>query len=252
MGIQFATLSAGLKKRPTTKLSVSLMLVLFENIVSAVLTGSAELFAEYVRIRTETKRMADWSQNWGTKAKEVLIRRESKEMELWRSRMRQVFLEFEKATELLNDQLGDVIDISFHDYNNEISFEKYQTLVEKGNIPQGNAFSIGFQQSNRRRERFLFRYFRNWKKFKPPQHRFVPLELNYHEEESGYVRLDDLPWAKKIRVREIYFNAKGEFIVRWFNAQTNHEIELKGHTIAEAVQMFFDDVLKNVFELGEF
>ena len=197
--------------------------------------------------------MADWSQHWGTKAKEVLIRRESKEMELLRSRMRQVFLEFEKASELLNDQLKGIVEISFYDYNNEISFEKYQTLVEKGQIPQGNAFSINFFQKNQgRRERFMFRYFRNWTKFKPPQHKLIPLELNYHDELSGYVRLSDLAWAQKIRVRELYFNAEGEFVVRWFNAQTNLELELKKHTIAEAVQWFFDDVLRNIFELGDF
>ncbi len=226
---------------------------IFESIVSTVLAGSSELFAEYVRIRTETKRMADWSQHWGTKAKEVLMRRESKEMELWRSRMRQVFLEFEKASELLTDQLNGILEISFHDYNNDVAFEKYQTLVSNGQIPQGNAFSIGFlQKSQGRHERFMFRYFRNWQKFKPPQHKLIPLELNYHEEQSGYVRLSELIWAKKIRVRELYFNAQGEFIVRWFNAQTSQEVELKGHTIAEAVQWFFDDVLKNVFELGDF
>jgi len=181
------------------------------------------------------------------------MRRESKEMELWRSRMRQVFLEFEKASELLSDQLNGIVEISFHDYNNDIYFEKYQTLVEKGQIPQGNAFSIGFfQQSQGRRERFMFRYFRNWQNFKPPQHKLIPVELNYHEEQSGYVRLSDLTWAKKIRIRELYFNTQGEFIVRWFDAQRNQEAELKGHTIAEAVQWFFDDVLKNVFELGDF
>ena len=226
---------------------------LYESIISTVLSGSAELFSEYVRIKTETKRMTDWSQQWGTKAKEVLIRRESKEMELWRSRMRQVFLEFEKASELLADQLTGIVEINFHDYNNEISFEKYQTLVEKGQIPQGNAFSVGFFQKNQgRRERFMFRYYRNWSKFKPPQHKLIPLELNYHDEQSGYVRLSDLAWAKKIRVRELYFNAEGEFVIRWFNAQTSQEHELKKHTIAEAVQWFFDDVLKNVFELGDF
>lgn len=182
------------------------------------------------------------------------MRRESKEMELWRSRMRQVFLEFEKASELLNDQLNGIVEIGFHDYNNEILFEKYESLVEKGQIPQGNAFSIGFfQKSQGRRERFMFRYYRNWTKFKPPLHKLIPLELNYYNgEQPGYVRLSDLPWTKKLRIRDLYFNANGEFVVRWFNPQTDQETELKGHTIAEAVQWFFDDILKNVFELGEF
>ena len=50
--------------------------------------------------------------------------------------------------------------------------------------------------------------------------------------------------------RELYFNTEGEFIIRQHIRETNSEKELKGHQIAEAVQWFFDDVLKNVFSLS--
>jgi Fic family protein len=223
---------------------------IFESIVKTVLDGSSELFSEYVRIRDETKRMADWSQRWGNRERETLLRRESREMELWKSRVKQVFLEFEKATELLNDNLQQ-LQIAFHDYNNEISFEKYQQLQERGQVPQANAFSISFVHNDGRRARFMFRYFRNRAKFRINQ-RFIPFELNYYnEEDKSYTRLADLSWAKPIRVRELYFNPEGEFVLRWLNLQTNEEIEKKGGTIAEAVQWFFDDVLKHHFSLSE-
>jgi Fic family protein len=226
---------------------------IYDTIVDMTLGGSSELFAEYVRIRTETKRMADWSQHWGTKAQGALKRRELKEMELWQSRIRQVFLEFDKAAELLNEEMAGILEVQFYDYKNEISFEKYQTLKEKGNIPQGNAFSVGFTQlKDGRRERFMFRYFRNRQKFIGGQKKVIPFEVNYYEGEAeGYVRLSELSWAKKIRLRELYFNEPdGDFEYRWFNSATDTEMVMKGHPISEAVQWFFDDVLKNIFELG--
>ena len=195
--------------------------------------------------------MADWSQRWGSKEKETLMRRESREMELWKSRVRQVFLEFEKATELLDDSLQQ-LEITFHDYSTEISFEKYQQLLERGQTPQANAFSISFFHNKEdRRARFMFRYFRNKAKFRPNQ-KVIPLELNHYDEEAkSYTRLSDLGWAKAIRIRELYFNPDGEFVVRCYNLQTGQEIDKKGGTIAEAVQWFFDDILKHHFGLSE-
>ncbi len=68
--------------------------------------GSATvLFSEYVRIRQETKRMEEWAERWGVKEAEVLQRRESRELELWMSRIRQILLELQRSTELINDQI---------------------------------------------------------------------------------------------------------------------------------------------------
>lgn len=221
---------------------------LSEPLIQMVFTGCTALFSEYVRVREETRRMAEWAERWGAKENEGRRKRESREMELWQSRMRQVFLEFQKATELMNDRL-DFIEMSFFDFKTEITFERYQKLQREGQIDFGNAFSISFtDKHSKRQERFMFRYFRNFRKYPHPS-RIIPLELNY-KRENEYVRLSDLDWSNRIRLRELYFNTEGEFIIRQHIRETNSEKELKGHQIAEAVQWFFDDVLKNVFSLS--
>jgi fido (protein-threonine AMPylation protein) len=224
---------------------------LYEPLVNLILDSCAGLFAEYVRIRTETKRMADWAERWGTKETEILVRRESREMELWLSRIRQVFLEFQKATELLNDKLEN-IELSFYDYKTELSFDRYQHLLEAGWVEYGNAFSITFlEKKNGRNERFMFRYYRNREKFSKGS-RLIPLELNYFDRESNsYVRLCEVDWATPIRIRELYFTPeKGEFVVRYYNIDKKQETEKKGCTISEAVQWFYDDILRNIFQLS--
>jgi Fic family protein len=223
---------------------------LYESLIELVLSRCTDLFGEYVRIRTETKRMAEWARRWGSKASAVLLRRENREMELWQSRIRQIFLEFQKAAELLDEQLGDIIEITFYDYKNEISFEKYQQLMEQGYIQQANAFSIAFfDPRSNHRERFMFRYFRNRTKFSK-QDRVIPLELNYFDEnQGGYIRLSDLIWANRIRIRELYFTSEGEFITRYYDITGQQEMEKKGETIAETVQWFYDDILRSLFNI---
>ncbi|HYS54675.1 MAG TPA: Fic family protein [Thermoanaerobaculia bacterium] len=222
---------------------------IYEPILDMVLRRSSQLFAEYERIRAETKRMADWADRWGTREAEVLMRREAREMELWSSRIRQIFLEFQKAAELLNDKLQEIA-IEFHDYRNAIDFERYQKLLEDGRVEQSNAFSISFRQHRTGlEERFMFRYYRNFNKF-PPRRHVIPLEANYFDREiSKYTRLSEVPWGEKVRVREVYFNEQGEFVQRYFNRDTKQEAERKGATISEAVQQFFEDVLQNIFHL---
>lgn len=221
---------------------------LFEPLVDLILSRCKELFSELVRIRLETKRMAEWAQRWGTRETEILRRRESRELELWQSRMRQVFLEFQKAAELLNEKIQG-IDISFFDWKNEISLERYQQLISDGFIDRGNAFSIGFRESRTgHQERFMFRYYRNRDKF--PWKKFIPLELN-HREETGYLRLSDVDWAwgECVRIRELYFTEEGKFVVRYYDAVKREEMETEGIPISEVVQWFFDDVLKHIFGL---
>jgi hypothetical protein len=159
-------------------------------------------------------------------------------------------LEFQKAAELLDEQLGDIIEITFYDYKNEISFEKYQQLMEQGYIQQANAFSIAFfDPRSNHRERFMFRYFRNRTKFSK-QDRVIPLELNYFDEnQGGYIRLSDLIWANRIRIRELYFTSEGEFITRYYDITGQQEMEKKGETIAETVQWFYDDILRSLFNI---
>ena len=143
-------------------------------------------------------------------------------MELWQSRIRQVMLEFQSSAELLSDQL-EQIEIRFYDYRAEgITFEKYQELLEDGATEHANAFNVGFTRVHPQpgqRVRFMFRYYRNFNKF-TRNARIIPLELNYFDEkQSRYVRLSELNWATTIRIRELYFNVEGQFVIRYFNRE---------------------------------
>jgi Fic family protein len=225
---------------------------IYDALVRIVYERSADLFAEYARIRTETKRTAEWAARWGNREAEVLRKREAREMELWQSRIRQVMLEFQNSAELLDEQLAQ-IEIEFYDYKSEtITFDKYQELLENGQTERANAFSVTLSRPHtpsEHRVRLMFRYFRNFNKF-PRHQRIIPLELNYFDpSESRYVRLSDLDWSDRIRIRELYFNLEGEFVIRYFNRDVNHEVEKKNASISEAVQWFFDDVLQNMFHL---
>ena len=82
---------------------------LYEVLINMILDRSQNLFTEYQRIRTENKRMAEWARKWGTQGQNVLLKRESTEMQLWQSRIRQIILEFQQAADLLYDSLGDVV-----------------------------------------------------------------------------------------------------------------------------------------------
>jgi hypothetical protein len=219
-------------------------------IVRMVFEKCDALFAEYVRLRTETKRMAEWATRWGNKEAEVLQRREARQLELWQSRIKQVFLEFQTYAELLDDNL-EQLDISFYDYKSEgVTFEKYQELLENGFTEHANAFVITFSRPAEYREdrkRFMFRYYRNFAKF-PRNLGVIPLELNYFDSAQGrYVRLGDLPWADRVRIRELYYAKDGEFVIRYFDVQNRSEKEQKPGSISEAVKWFFDDILQHIF-----
>ena len=66
----------------------------YEPLIQIVYQGSSQLFQEYKRIHQETSRMEDWVTHWGNKEADILLRRETREMDLWKTRIRQVFLEF--------------------------------------------------------------------------------------------------------------------------------------------------------------
>ena len=104
---------------------------IYDPLIRQVKNSSGELFAEYTRIRTETKRTELWAEKWGIRERDALQKREQREHELWLSRVKQVFLEYQNASELLDDRI-EKLDIDFYDYKTEIDFEKYQKLLERG------------------------------------------------------------------------------------------------------------------------
>jgi Fic family protein len=227
---------------------------IYDPLIRQVKNSSGELFAELTRIRTETKRTELWAEKWGIRGRQALQKREQREHELWLSRSKQVFLEYQNASELLNDSL-EQLDIDFYDYKTEIDFEKYQRLVEKGFIERANAFSITFRPNPKqigKEERFMFRYYRSFQAF--PNVKVIPLELNYldksHPGEAGYVRLAESTLREIVRLRAVYFRDDGSLGVRAFDRQSKQETDLSKKNISDTVQMFFDDVLDHVLRLS--
>jgi Fic family protein len=227
---------------------------LYDPLIRQVKNSSSTLFAEYTRIRTETKRTEQWAEKWGIREREALHRREQREHELWLSRIKQVLLEYQNATELLNDRI-EQLEIDFYDYKTEIDFEKYQRLLERGFIERANAFSITFRPLPRqpgRDERFMFRYYRDFQSF--PGIKVIPLQLNYLDRsnvgDAGYIRLADSTLREIVRLRAIYFHDDGSLGVKALNRQTKHETDLSKMNISGTVQMFFDDVLEHLFHVS--
>ena len=220
---------------------------LCEDLVRLVYIRSAELFREYERIREETRRMAEWAAQWGDKEAQVLLRRQSRELQLWQSRIRQVFLEFQKAAEYLDDEL-EHFRVEFFDYQNEITLDKFEQLRREGSAERSNAFAISFQHKpSGKYERFTFRYFRDWRHF-PLRSSAIPLELHYLTPETGrYTSIGDSRYAELVRLRHLYFTDEGEFVLRYWNLSSRNEVEERGKTIQECVKWFFDDVLAHVF-----
>ncbi len=76
------------------------------------------------------------------------------------------------------------MEIRSYDYGQEPDLDKYQQLRERGSAERCNVFSINFRDARTgRRERFMFRYFRNWNRFER-RDRTIPLELNYFDPDS--------------------------------------------------------------------
>lgn len=224
---------------------------LYEPLIEMVFGGSFNLFSEYLRINEETDRAKEWAEKWGQTEAAVINKRESREMELWTNRMRQIYLEFERTSDLLDEEIQN-LQIETYEYKSEISLDKFRDLKLKGSVEHTNYFSVTFKdKSTDKRERFMFRFFRNWDKFSR-ESGVIPLELNYFDEnELKYIRVGELSWNDKLRVREIYYSEDGILVLRYFDRGCHKEIETEKFSIAEVTKMFFNDVLKNVFHLDQ-
>jgi hypothetical protein len=162
--------------------------------------------------------------------------------------MQQVRLEFEKAADLLTDHLKDIA-IDFEGSRREIDFETYQTLRSAGKIEHSHAFYITlFHKPTKRRESFMFRYFRNWDKFSPYE-RFIPLEVNYHSSDEGWRRLCDLPKFAKVKLRELFFDDSGNLVTIEHDIATHADKRHTERTIEQVVRVFLDDLLRELMGL---
>ena len=223
---------------------------LFDPLARQIKDACAELFSEYLRIREETKRAHEWAAKWGAQEAKVAIRRETRELEFWQIKMKQVFLEFQNAAELLDDSL-ERFDIKFYDFKNEIDLSKYQRLMERGFIERANAFSITFtdkRQSPEYSERFMFRYCRPTT-FSP--RRVITLELNHlDKEENKYVRIGESICHERVRLRYLYVNAEGKLTQRSLSSLKRTERDTVVSSTSELVKDFIDDVMSNIVRLS--
>ncbi len=180
----------------------------------------------------------------------MALRRETRELELSQSRIKQIFLEFQNAVELLNDKLSK-IEVVYYDFKNEIDLDKYQKLLERGSIERANAFSITFTDwstGQQRSERFMFRYCRPGG-FLPKK--VIPLELNHLDrEENKYIRLSESSYNKRVRLRYLYLDADGKLKKRTLNILNGSERDSIVDSASDVVQEFIDDVMKNVIGMS--
>ena len=223
---------------------------IFDPLARQIKDACAELFSEYVRIRTETKRAQEWAAKWGVKEAKVAVRRETRELELWQSKIKQVFLEFQNTVELLDDSLEE-FEVAFYDFKNEIDLDKFQRLTEKGYIDRANAFSVTF--TDRRgvqpySERFMFRYCRP-ATFTP--RKVITLELNHLDRaDNKYLRLGESDCHNRVRLRYLYIDATGKLNKRALTSIAGAERDTPVISTAEMVQEFIDDVMSNVLSLS--
>lgn len=224
---------------------------IFDPLARQIKEACAELFAEYTRIRAETKRAQEWAAKWGVREAKVAVRRETRELELWQSKMKQVFLEFQNTVELLNDKL-EAFEITYYDFKNEIDLEKYQRLTEKGFIERANAISITFtdrRNSPEHSERFMFRYCRPVN-FIP--RKVITLELNHLDrKDSKYVRIAESDCRERVRLHYLYVDANGILTKRAKTSLTGQEKDSPVPSTSEVVQDFIDDVMKNILHLSD-
>jgi Fic family protein len=224
---------------------------LLDDLIQLAVERIRDLYGEYRRISDEGRRQREWAERWGERATTVLHQREMREFELWKTRMRALRLEFEKAVDLLNDRLPEVT-IDFYDYGREISFEEFQRLREIGQIDHSYAFRINFwKPRTKERTTFMFRYFRNRGKFER-RVSVIPLEVNLlteENEEKRYIRLSEIPDMTKIRLREIFFEEDGRVVHIDFDTSANTEQRMENHSIEQIVRLFLDDVIEKVVGL---
>ena len=140
--------------------------------------------------------------------------------------------------------------VSFYEYPT-ITFDKYQSLKEKGIAPSTNFFSIRFHHNDTNRivSTLMFRFYRSNKKF-PRTPNVIPLELNYFDSDNNdfkFIGYSD--YSKAISLRSFFISEKGDIIVRYANqdeTNPNYEKDMEGEQVSVVVQSFFENVFSSV------
>jgi hypothetical protein len=213
----------------------------YSPLLTLMLDRGLEVFAEMKRIHDETSRAKQWAAKWGQEETEVLRRRQEREYKLWLGQMENIRLEFENRADLLSDSLK-TVRVDFKSYPPP-DLSKALQLEENGTATATWFFSLSFRSNNTgEAQTFFFRFFRDWKQH--PGSRAVPLQLNW------FVNQEPEPVEEpKIRLREFVVDPRTRElkVITFENAGRVVSSDL---SVQQAVEQFFDDVLKNCFGIG--
>lgn len=221
----------------------------YEPIIEVVAKNCTELFAEYIRVRDESNRLKDWARRIGARDTQQRLAKRKAEFELWLNKVRQIKLEFKQAVSIIDENVESYY-VSFYEYP-EITFEKYQELIDKGVAAGTNFFSIRFHNndSNRIIATLMFRFFRASSKF-PLTPNVIPLELNiYNPDTNDFQFIGYSEYSKEISLRSFFIADNGGVIVRYANCDESNPSWEKDHQseiISDVVQKFFDNIFSSI------
>ncbi len=221
----------------------------YEPIIEIITDNCLSLFSEYIRLKDESNRLKDWAQRLGHKDSQLRLAKAKTEFELWQNKVNQIKLEFKQAVTILNESVKSHY-ISFYEYQ-DITFEKYQQLKDKGISAGTNFFSIRFHNNDTNKiiATFMFRFYRSNNKY-PYNPDVIPLELNYFEkEQDDFIFIGFFRHAKQINLRAFYINTKGEIVTRYIDPQEEnykYEHETNTERLADTVMIFFEQIFTSV------
>ena len=211
---------------------------LYSPLITLMLDRGLEVFGEMRRIQDETIRARQWAAKWGQKEAEVLRRRQEREYKLWLGQMENIRLEFENRADLISDTLKTVW-ADFKSYPAP-GLTKFLQLEDKGNAVETWFFSLAFRSSRPGEgQHFFFRFFRDHKQHSGS--RAIPLQLNWFVDQEP--KLVDEP---KIRLREFVVDPKTRKL-KVIIFENGKKVTSADLPVQQAVEQFFDDVLKNCF-----
>lgn len=214
---------------------------IYDPLVELIIDRAADVFIEMKRVREESDRMKMFAEHWGQTEAAVIQRREEREYRHWLGQMELVRLAFENAADLLDEKLQS-IRVEFWRYPDP-DFAKFIELREKGKTPQSWFFRLRLRDATSGiEENFVFNFFRS---NIYGRRRIIPLVANRENELGTYTSID----TPKIRLRDAFVDEKKVLNVRVQHSPDAYTFSTK-ISPEQAVQEFFEDVLKSWFGLA--